>query len=77
MKNLDGQERREAENMSQEERDLLIRIDANLTHLTSEMKAHIIADSNAFEKINSKIGWLQKIVFMGLGALAILKLIYK
>lgn len=72
-----GQDLRKGGDMSQEERDLLIRIDANLTNMTTTMNAHILADVNAFNEINSKIGWLQKIVFMGLGALALLKIFYK
>ena len=72
----DGQERRKGD-MIQEERDLLIRIDTNLTNMTHTMDAHILTDASSFKEINNKIGWLQKIVFMGLGALALMKLFLK
>jgi len=70
----EGIERRKDVNMSQEERDLLIRIDTNLSNLITNFNTHIQVDSLSFKEVNSKIGWLQKIAFMGLGALGLMKL---
>lgn len=63
--------------MNEAERDLLIRIDQNLENHINNMENHIKDDRSNFKSVNERIGWLQKIVFMGLGALALLKLFIK
>lgn len=63
--------------MRQDERDLLIKIDVNLSNLIENVRVHVVADAKAFEKAETKIGLLQKIVFMGLGAFGLLQIILR
>lgn len=72
MNKWDGKERRN-DFANQDERDRLIRIDTNLENLIKSVECHVVADAKAFEKSDNKIGWLQKITFMGLGIIAFIK----
>ena len=74
MDEWDGIDRRK---MNQLDHDLLIEIKNDTRHLVTSMEAHILEDRGMFKAINDKIGWLQKGAFMVLGALAILKLLFK
>ena len=74
MTEWNGKERRA---MSSEDHDILIGIKSDTKHIVDTISKHIGDDKIAFEKIDTKIGWLQKIVFMGLGALALLKVFVK
>ena len=76
MKSWDGNERRK-DDMSQEERDLLIRIDTNLKNLVDKFTEHIDADNMNFSKQSIDIEWLKKTTYMGLGALIIINVILK
>lgn len=74
MTDWNGKERRE---MTSEDHDLLIGISGDVKHIVSKMNEHIIEDKVSFAKIRNEIGWLQKIIFMGLGAIAFLKWVIK
>ena len=63
--------------MSQEERDLLIRIDANLKNLVDNFTLHTATDLANFKKQGSDIEWLKKTVWMGLGAITIVNIMLK
>lgn len=74
MEKYDGHERRK---MREEDHDLLTRVDTNLINYHALIQAHMLADEKSFKQIRSDVGWLQKITFMGLGALALLKIFLK
>jgi len=63
--------------MSQEERDLLIRIDANLKNLVDNFTLHTATDLANFKKQGTDIDWLKKVTYMGMGGLIIINLILK
>ena len=78
MEEYEGKERRKNQmNMNQEDRDLLIRMDTNLTNLTLLMNNHIMDDRSVFKKQNDDIDWLKKITYMGMGMLIILNIALK
>lgn len=67
--------------MSQEDRDRFIRMDTTLENLKEYLKdtlpTHIKDDKDAFEKHGDQIGWLQKMVYLGMGGLFMLNLVLK
>lgn len=65
-----GEERRK--NMDRDH-DLLTTINANLSTHMKAVEQHLLDDKEAFKAIENRIGWLQKIVFVGIGGLAVLK----
>ena len=72
-----GPERRTIGNMDQYERDLLIRIDANLTNLKQIFEIHVEADQLMFLKQTTDIDFLKKMVFIGLGGIGIFQIFIK
>ena len=54
--------------------DLLTKIDVNLSLHLETMKSHILDDKIAFKKVNDKIDWQNKVIYMAIGALALFKL---
>jgi hypothetical protein len=72
-----GQERRKGSQMSQEERDLLIRIDENLKNLIQIFEDHTKSDSSIFMKQANAIENLNKIVFIGIGGIGVLQIVLK
>lgn len=63
---------------------LLERIDANLENLIKSVDIHVAADSTAFKSLNDrmdkndvKMGWVNKVIFLGIGGLAVLKFFLK
>lgn len=62
-------------NMSKEDRDLLIRMDQNLINLVETFKQHIEDDKRVFKRQSDDIDWLKKITYMGLGGLAVLQVV--
>ena len=69
MSDWDGYERR-----SNKDHDLLTRIDEKLGSLMDKVIIHLEDDKKAFKEITDKLQWGGGIVFMGLGAIALLKL---
>ena len=61
--------------MSNEDRDLLIRMDQNLINLVETFKYHLEEDKRMFRKQTDDIDWLKKITYMGLGGLAVLQVV--
>lgn len=81
----DGSERRKSvsENMS-EFSHLLTNMDKNLALLTQtfhdhaeDLKQHTADDKIQFTEIKKKIEWSDKIIFMGLGAVALISFMTK
>lgn len=70
--------------MNQDDRDRFIRMEEKLDmaveqmkHHRQDFKTHVSDDFKRFDRVDSKVGWLQKIIYMGLGALALLKIFLK
>lgn len=63
--------------MNLDERDMLIRIDENLIHLKEWSEGHEKKDDNRFQELRTQVGWMTKILFMGLGAFAVIKFFLK
>lgn len=61
--------------MSQEERDLLIRIDTNLINLVREFKGHVLLDDERYKEIKNDDGFQNRVIWMGFGALAVLQIV--
>lgn len=63
--------------MNKDELERLVRIDENLIHVKEWALKHDEKDDLRFDKVQKQVGWIQKVIFMGLGALALLKLFLK
>lgn len=60
------------------ERDrLLERIDTNLVNFLREFKEHVELDNERYREIKRNIAFQDRVIYMGLGAVAILDLIAK
>ena len=74
MKEWNGVERRK----DGIERDrLLSKIDANLENLLITFSSHAKDDSTNFEQHRRDINWLQRITYMGLGAVFLMEFMLK
>jgi len=65
----------EFNNMSKEDRDLLIRMDQNLINLVETFKQHLEDDKRVFKRHSEDIDWLKKLTYMGIGGLAVLQIL--
>lgn len=63
--------------MNQEERERLIRIDENMIHIKEWSTKHDLSDDSRFKEVKTQIGWMQKIIFMGIGIVFFIKLFIK
>lgn len=63
--------------MNLEDHDLLTKIDQKLETLVDSVKAHLNDDKESFRKIDGQFAWVYKILYMGLGALAVIQLFVK
>ncbi len=70
----DGVERRK---MSGDERDLLIRIDTNLTNHIAVMATHVIDDNIKFNEVKKDLAFNNKILYGALGIIAFIELLSK
>ena len=68
--NWDGNERRKE---VQSVVTLLARIEERLIAHTDKVEEHIKQDQNEFKDIKQSVGWLQKVVYMGLGGLVVVQ----
>ena len=74
----DGNERRkQAMQMSQDDRDRFIRMDTNLENLTKSMTTHALDDKAAFKKHGEDIDWLKKLTYLGMGGIFVLNIVFK
>jgi len=70
----DGKERRA---MNTEDHDVMIEIRNDIKHLVSNVVGHVEDDKAAFKKINESITWLQKITYIGMGGILLLRFLIK
>ena len=63
--------------MSQEERDILIRLDQNVTNLIQTVKDHVDTDKASFKEQGGRIKVIERIMYMGLGMLTLIQFIFK
>ena len=73
MSDWDGFERRKSSFLNNNDRDLFIRMSQNLENHLSNFKLHLIDD----EEVKKKVEYLEKVVWMGMGALAVLNIFLK
>ena len=59
--------------MSSEEHDILIRVDTNIKNLMSRIDKHVEDDAKFHEKIEVRVKMVERIVFLGLGGLAVIQ----
>ena len=76
MPKWDNVERRKSF-MNGEDHDLLIKINQNIDNLLSNFNVHVAQDSIDLKETKGRLGGLEKIVWMGMGALAVLNIILK
>ncbi len=76
MTKWDGIERRKG-CMSGDDHDLLIKINQNIENLLTNFQTHCISDMSTFKESKARISNLERIVWMGLGALAVLNILLK
>lgn len=74
MKNWNGEERRK---MNQEERDILIRLDQNVTNLVKTLEIHIKSDFDCFKEQGGRIKVLERVIWMGFGVIGFISIILK
>ena len=72
----EGVDRRKL-NMNNEDHDLLIKINQNIENLLTNFNLHVQSDNVTFREIKARTINLERIVWMGLGALAILNVFLK
>lgn len=63
--------------MNNEDHDLLIKINQNIENLLTNFNLHVQSDNVTFREIKARTINLERIVWMGLGALAILNVFLK
>ena len=77
MTNWDEKDRRSM-NQDQIERDrLLTEVHANMLHIVDWTKRHEEYDNQRFLIANSRISWVEKITYIGIGGLGVLSIILK
>jgi len=59
--------------MNQEDHDLLTQIANDVKHLVKNFDKHIQEDKESFKSQGNDIKWNSKIIWMGLGALALIQ----
>ena len=60
------------------ERDRLIsEMHSDVKHLVKNFDTHILDDKEAFKSIRGQLQWVNRIVFIGIGGLAVLKYFIK
>ncbi len=69
----DGKDRR----ANPTDHDLLTEIHGDVKYIRKDFGEHKLEDTNRFKILNDKVDWTQKVLYMGLGALALLKLFLK
>lgn len=72
--NWDGKERRKVD---REDHDLLIEIGQDIKHLVENFKSHVISDDKQFKETNSRLRWLEKVVWGCVGAFVLIQLVFK
>ena len=72
----DGIDRRK-NYMNGEDHDLLIKINQNTENLLMNFQHHVIQDASDLKETKLRISGLERIVWMGMGALAVLNIILK
>lgn len=60
-----------------DDHDLLTKIDANLSNFMRRFEDHAEDDRKNFQRLYDRTSWMQKIVLMGLGALALLNFLWQ
>ena len=59
------------------DRDMLIRIDANLSNLLETFKQHILDDKVSFNQQDTRIKNLEKAYWIGIGIIVVLNIFFK
>lgn len=70
----DGNERRRSDGSMI---TMLARIEERLIAHTNKVEKHITEDEKQFGDISRDIGWLQKVVYMGLGGLVLVQVLLR
>lgn len=71
----DGEERRSLDKDWVERDRLLSEVHANVGHLVDWAKTHDKEDKDRFGLANARISWLEKVVYLGIGGLAMLNIL--
>ena len=73
----EGQERRKMERDWLERDRLLTEVHADMKYFLKWADEHDRSDNHRFEKANSRIGFVEKIAYCGIGGLATLEIVLK
>jgi len=73
----DGTEHRKGFRMELELRDKIIETHTDVRHIVDWAKAHDQSDNLKFEQANKRIGWIEKVAYMGIGGLALLNIVIR
>lgn len=71
MNDWDGNNRRTSDH------DVLLKIDANLENFIKDFERHKKEDLEKFEKIDKRVGWVEKICYGGVAIGAFIELLWK
>lgn len=63
--------------MTQEERDLLIRMDEKLTNFINAYHGQRDEEDKRYESLNGRVKVTERVVYMGLGAVTLLQFIMR
>lgn len=63
--------------MSQEDHDILTRIDENMIHIKAWAEKHDALDDDRFKEVKAQVGWIQKMIYGVLGIIAFIKFFMK
>ena len=72
-----GEERRNMERDWVERDRLLTEVHSDMRHLVEWAKTHDKSDNDRFLLVNTKVSWVEKIAYMGIGGLGILSIVLK
>ena len=73
MTDYHGPERRSNFGMKEDERDLLIRVDKNLSNLILRFGNHAESDDKRFTEFTGRLKVIERITYLGLGGLAVIE----
>lgn len=73
----DGKERRGMDKDWLERDRILSEVHSDVKHLVDWCKSHEYSDNERFKLANIRIGWIEKVAYVGIGGLGVLSVILK
>ena len=77
MSDWDGKERRNLDRDWVERDRLLTEVHSDMKHLVDWAKSHDKSDNDRFKVANTRISWIEKVAYLGIGGLGVLSVILK